>query len=261
MKIFIIIFMFILPARAFPAPPPTRISKTFSNGTGDTAAGSFTAADTVARDTGWMTRVRRAETVVIRGEQPRRAELATRVWTPAELVTRESERRARAVAEGAGYRFALRANLLRWATLAPDIGVEWRVNRRWGITLRGTWTSWSWQNADRRYATWQISPAARYYLGKDYRAHVGAGFLAGEFNHKLSATGKQGNYLGGGLTAGYRLPLCRHLALDFSAGLGYTRVKYNKYHLLDGTRVKHGSICHGRWGVTNMEVSLEFRVY
>lgn len=30
------------------------------------------------------------------------------------------------------YRFSLRANLLRWATLTPDIGIEWRINRLWG---------------------------------------------------------------------------------------------------------------------------------
>lgn len=262
MKIAIILFILIFPASVFSAPPPTRISKTFSNGTGNTAAGNPFAADTVARDTGWIARVRRTGVNVIRHGQSQRAELATRVWTPAEVIAKERERGARtiAAADGAGYSLALRVNLLRWATLTPDIGVEWRVNRRWGATLRGTWTSWSWQHGDRRYVTWQICPAVRYYTGKDYRLHVGAEFLAGEFNHKLSTTGKQGNYLGGGLSGGYRLPLNHSFALDFSAGISYTRVKYDKYHLVDNTRVKHGSVNKGRWGVTNFEISLEFRI-
>ena len=41
---------------------------------------------------------------------------------------------------GAGS-FSLRANLLRWATLTPDLGIEWRISRLWGILVHGSWTS------------------------------------------------------------------------------------------------------------------------
>lgn len=34
-----------------------------------------------------------------------------------------------------GYNFAVRANLLRWATLTPDLGIEWRVNHNVGIAV------------------------------------------------------------------------------------------------------------------------------
>ena len=27
----------------------------------------------------------------------------------------------------------LRANILRWATLTPDIGVEWQLNKEWSV--------------------------------------------------------------------------------------------------------------------------------
>ena len=39
-----------------------------------------------------------------------------------------------------GYNFAVRANLLRWATLTPDLGIEWRVNHNVGIAVHGSWT-------------------------------------------------------------------------------------------------------------------------
>ncbi len=250
MKIFIIIFMFILPARAFPAPCPTPKLQFFLEGTGDSAAASLTAANTVARDTGWINRVRRAEAVVIRDGRPWREGLAGRRQVTAKT----------AVAAGIDHRFFLRANLLRWATLTPDIGAEWRLSRRWGVTVDGAWTSWSWQNADRRYATWHVSPGVRYYPGKTPNVHVGAEFHAGKFNYKLGTTGRQGSYRGGGLTAGYRLPLNRSFALDFSAGLGYTRLKYDKYRLINGVRVEQGSVRKGRWGVNGVEISLEFRI-
>ena len=50
------------------------------------------------------------------------------------------------------YHLSLRANLLRWATLTPDLGLEWRICPSWGIAVNGSWTSWSWSDKDRRYA-------------------------------------------------------------------------------------------------------------
>ena len=218
--------------------------------------GCFAVGDTVVKDTGWMARVRRLEAAVIRGDRSRREKLSQQSWTIAEVMMREREA---AEVAAMGYRFALRANLLRWVTLTPDIGAEWRVNRRWGVTLDGAWTSWSWQNGDRRYAMWHISPGGRYYLAGE-RVYAGAEFHAGKFNYKLGSTGRQGNYLGGGLAAGYRLPLNRSFALDFSAGVGYTRVKYDKYRLINHTRVEQGSASRGRWGINSVGATLEFRI-
>ena len=91
--------------------------------------------------------------------------------------------------EKAGGSVSLRANLLRWATLTPDLGIEWHVNRLWGILVHGSWTSWSWNDKDRRYALWEISPEVRHYIGKEKRGYLGAMYKAGAFNYKLSATG------------------------------------------------------------------------
>ena len=165
---------------------------------------------------------------------------------------------ADALLDGAGEDacFALRANLLRWATLTPDLGVEWRVNGAWGVVVDETWTSWSWQDAGRRYALWEVAPAVHYYIGEGRRGYVGAMFKAGQFNYKLSGEGKQGDLLGGGLRGGYRLPLTRALALDFGMGLGCLHADYDKYRVTDGVRVRtgEGSKCH--WGVTDVGVRL-----
>ena len=39
------------------------------------------------------------------------------------------------------YHLSLRANLLRWATLTPDLGLEWRICPSGGIAVNGSWTS------------------------------------------------------------------------------------------------------------------------
>ena len=78
----------------------------------------------------------------------------------------------------------------------------------------------------------------------------------GELNDDLNDTGKQGDLMGGGLTGGYLLKLNRALSLDFSVGIGYTHVEYNKYTAVDGVRVKQGKSDKNYWGVNHAGISL-----
>lgn len=145
------------------------------------------------------------------------------------------------------YHLCLRANLLRWATLTPDLGLEWRICPSWGIAVNGSWTSWSWSDKDRRYALWEVAPEVRYYMGEKKAWYLGAMFKAGQFNYKLSETGKQGDLMGGGITAGYQLRLNKALNLDFNLGLGYLNADYEKYEVIDGVRVRRGNGTKDWW--------------
>lgn len=154
---------------------------------------------------------------------------------------------------------SLRFNLLRWATLTPDLGLEWRINPNIGILLNGSGTSWSWSHKDRRYALWKLSPEVRYYIGKEKRGFVGAIYHIGEFNYKLGNTGKQGDYQGGGITGGYRLQLSRTLALDFHAAMGYTRAEYDKYTVTDGIHVRGNNETKNYWGINQVGITLVWK--
>ncbi len=161
----------------------------------------------------------------------------------------------------APYHFALRANLLRWATLTPDLGLEWRVHPSWGILVNGSWTSWSWNGKDRRYALWEVMPEVRYYTGKEKRGYLGVMFKAGEFNYKLSATGKQGDLMGGGITGGYQLRLSDALSLDFNVAVGCLHADYEKYEVIDGVRVRAGKETKNWWGPVNAGVTLVWKLF
>ena len=156
---------------------------------------------------------------------------------------------------------SLRANLLRWATLTPDLGVEWRICPSWGIAVNSSWTSWSWNDKDRRYALWEVAPEVRYYMGEKKAWYLGAMFKTGQFNYKLSETGKQGDLMGGGITAGYQLRLNKALALDFNLGLGYLNADYEKYEVIDGVRVRRGNETKDWWGPTNAGVTLVWKLF
>ena len=159
------------------------------------------------------------------------------------------------------YHLSLRANLLRWATLTPDLGLEWRICPSWGIAVNGSWTSWSWSGKDRRYALWEVAPEVRYYMGEKKAWYLGAMFKAGQFNYKLSETGKQGDLMGGGITAGYQLRLNKALDLDFNLGLGYLNADFEKYEVIDGVRVRRGNETKDWCGPINAGVTLVWKLF
>ena len=159
------------------------------------------------------------------------------------------------------YHLSLRANLLRWATLTPDLGLEWRICPSWGIAVNGSWTSWSWSDKDRRYALWEVAPEVRYYMGEKKAWYLGAMFKAGQFNYKLSETGKQGDLMGGGITAGYQLRLNKALDLDFNLGLGYLNADFEKYEVIDDVRVRRGNETKDWWGPINAGVTLVWKLF
>ena len=70
---------------------------------------------------------------------------------------------------------------------------------------------------------------------------------------------KAGDYQGGGITGGYRLPLTRHWAFDFHAAAGYTRAEYDEYTRIGTVNVlrnKSGKLVKDYWGINQLGVSL-----
>ena len=159
------------------------------------------------------------------------------------------------------YHLSLRANLLRWATLTPDLGLEWRICPSWGIAVNGSWTSWSWNDKDCRYALWEVAPEVRYYMGEKKAWYLGAMLKTGQFNYKLSTTGRQGDLMGGGITGGYVLKLNNALSMDFSLGLGYIHADYDKYVVINGVRVRRGSETKNWWGPVSAGVTLVWNIF
>ena len=199
---------------------------------------------------------REKEQARLAAEQARADSLA------AEQAKAEAERLSAGKAEDTdSYTLSLRANLLRWATLTPDVGIEWRITPSVGIAVNGSWTSWTWQDNNRRYALWEVAPEVRYYMGKEKRGYLGAMFKAGQFNYKLSGTGRQGDLMGGGITGGYQLRLSDALSLDFNVAVGCLHADYEKYEVIDGVRVRAGKETKNWWGPIGAGVTLVWKLF
>lgn len=154
-----------------------------------------------------------------------------------------------------------RANLLRWVTLTPDIGIEWRVNPQWAVLVTGSYTSWSWDNKQRRYALWEVMPEVRYYLGEKRNWYVGAMYKVGSFNYKFSEVGKQGDIMGGGITGGYILTLNNRFSIDFGLGLGYIHAKYEHYKVIDNVRVRQDKDNSNWFGPVSAGITLVWKPF
>ena len=153
------------------------------------------------------------------------------------------------------------ANLLRWATLTPDLGIEWRIKDKWALLVNASYTSWSWDDKNRRYGLWEIAPEVRRYIGNQNRGYIGVMYKAGSFNYKFSTIGRQGDIMGGGITGGYVLPLNRALSLDFSLGVGYLHADYDRYEVIDGVRVRQGNGSKDWWGPISAGVTLAWKLF
>lgn len=182
---------------------------------------------------------------------------------PTLTETEQSGRiRVKSITENAHSKhFTIRANLLRWATLTPDLGVEWFVTPNLSVLVNGSWTTWSWNDKDRRYALREIMPEVRWYLGKERRGYIGAMYKAGAFNYKFSELGKQGNINGCGVSGGYVLPLNNRLSLDFSLALGYLHAAYDTYQVTDGVRVRDNHHTKSWFGPVNAGVTLSWIIF
>ena len=204
-----------------------------------------------------------AERIAREKEQARlAAEQAKADSLAAEQAKAEAERLSAGKAEDSdSYTLSLRANLLRWATLTPDLGLEWRISPSVGVMVNGSWTSWTWNDNARRYALWEVAPEVRWYLGEKKAWYVGAMFKAGQFNYKFSGTGRQGDLLGGGITGGYQLRLNKALALDFTLGLGYLNADTERYDVIDGVRVRGGNETKHWIGPINAGVTLVWKIF
>lgn len=154
-----------------------------------------------------------------------------------------------------------RTNLLRWATLTPNLGIEWRITQQWAIMANASYTSWSWDSKNRRYALWEVAPEVRCYLGENRNWYVGAIYKVGSFNYKFSEVGKQGDIMGGGITGGYILSLNKRLSIDFGLGLGYIHAKYEHYKVIDNVRVRQGKDSSNWFGPVSAGITLVWKPF
>ncbi len=202
-----------------------------------------------------------------------RAEEEERARLEAEEARRRAEEEADALAvtkeKALDNSLSLRTNIVRLATIAFDLGVEYKFNRSLSIVLHGTYANQSLDAYSGKYAQWQVSPELRYYFTEGKRLYAGIQYQVGEIDFKnflvpsYQEFGYQSNdlYSTIGIVAGYCLPLSNTLSLDLGIGVGSTSLPADKYSVINDTRVLVESNTYSYFGVTQASVTLNWRLF
>lgn len=157
--------------------------------------------------------------------------------------------------------FALKTNGLYWATTTPNLGVEFALSKKTTIELTGSYNPWDFSN-NKKLKFWLVQPEFRYWLCERFNGHfLGLHGHYAEYNvggiKQLELKGKryQGNLYGGGISYGYHWILGKRWSLEATLGVGYARLKYDKY--VCGTcGPKEKGSTKNYWGPTKAGINL-----
>lgn len=160
--------------------------------------------------------------------------------------------------------FQLRTNLLSWAVLAPNVGIEFTFADRWSALLETGWTHWNWSDGKRRFRFRSLWPEVRYHFAANTTAtrfwYVGMYLAEGQYNYHLGdGNGRQGHFWGMGLSGGYLLPLNKQFWMDFGISLGYTSDRYHIYRYQTDRDIWISTDSGNHFGPTKARVSLVWK--
>ncbi|MEG1634861.1 MAG: DUF3575 domain-containing protein [Rikenellaceae bacterium] len=144
---------------------------------------------------------------------------------------------------------AIKTNMLYDATSTINFGVEIGLAPKWTFDISGNYNPWTFSDG-RKMEHWLVQPEARYWLCKRFNGHffglhahyaeydMGGmlpwGFKSGEMfgnitSHNIMNHHYEGWLAGGGVSYGYHWILGKRWGLEATIGVGYARLKYDKY--------------------------------
>lgn len=165
------------------------------------------------------------------------------------------------------YDYAIKTNLLYWAFLTPNLGVEYYLNNNWSVGAEFAYTYFESRRKDNRIKGWYAAPEVRYYLDSTQENHghyFNAKVDTSHFNIMYNEDGRQGWLYGASVGYGYMVRLNDRLNFDFGLGLGAQYIDYDKYQFWPNDKnVKDdeylGSYKTLYWGVTEVRIGLTYR--
>lgn len=149
----------------------------------------------------------------------------------------------------------VKTNVLYWATVTPNIGLELRLARHWSLNVEAGLNPFSGKNDDGSYGKsikhFRLHPEARYWFCETFYGHF-LGLHVPYFIYNISdikllgteGERHQGWATGAGISYGYSWVLGKHWNIEATLGVGYLYLESEKYPCTncgrkDGTVKKH----------------------
>jgi hypothetical protein len=134
--------------------------------------------------------------------------------------------------------FALKTNILEWATITPNLGAEVTLAPKWSLELAGSINPFKFSD-NKKWKHYQGTLEARYWFKESMNGHfLGIHVGGGEYNVagiKVPFWGfkkdfrYEGWHVRAGITYGYHWALNHHWSLEALLGLGVVHTKYDKF--------------------------------
>lgn len=149
----------------------------------------------------------------------------------------------------------LKTNALYWAATHPNLGLEWRVSRRFTMNLEGAGTYWNISDYGMRSAA--IMPEVRYWFaGRPQTGHfVGFMGIAANYRLKWKDTTHDGDAIGFGPTYGYSFIFSSRWAMEATIGAGLLYDREKKYDIAVGAPEKPNN---KKWMFAPIKIGVSF---
>lgn len=153
-------------------------------------------------------------------------------------------------------------NVIPWGAAVMNAAFEYPVSSKLSVKLPLMWSPW-WIGRRHALRTFALQPECRWWLSKPGRGHsVGVHLSAAWFNLRHGDDRYQDHsrpLLGGGISYGYMLPLGKSWGMEFSIGVGYASMRYDRYYNLpNGAMIDRGT--SGYFGIDLAGVSFYYNI-
>jgi len=134
-------------------------------------------------------------------------------------------------------KFAIKTNLLYLATTSLNVAAEFALAPKWTFDASVVYNPFRLQKGGINQF-WFVQPEARYWFCQRFERHfLGIHGIGGQFNIGnvafLTETFEDHRYrgwgAGGGLSYGYHLPMGERWGWEFTLGVGYVYLEYDKF--------------------------------
>ncbi len=169
----------------------------------------------------------------------------------------------------------LRTNLLYLATATFNASIDYGLTKQWSLSMTVGYNPFKWPQRHRdddkvvnpKTLHWLLMPEVKYWFTEHLNGlYVGGHAIYAQYNiggisfiPALNNNRYDGNLFGTGVSVGWHKWIGKRTALDFSFGLGYLHLHYDKYKACKCSGLL-GIYNQNYFGPTKMAVSLAYLI-
>lgn len=161
---------------------------------------------------------------------------------------------------------SLKTNAFAWAMGVTNVAVEFDLAKHFSFNLPIYYSAWNYFTYGIKFRLLGVYPELRYWFKERDGWFVGAHFGTALYNMALNGEWRIQDHngdtpaLGGGINAGYRMPISKdkRWKVEFTLGLGVYDVHYDKFlNYKDGPQAV-GSVRKAAFAVDNVGVNFSY---